>query len=296
LAVAPAAAAAHAGQAPQPHDFWSAWTFAPAVLLGIAVSAWLYARGLCAFLARGGRGRVVATWRAVCFGAGLLTLFIALVSPVDALGSALFAAHMGQHLLLMMVAAPLLAAGDPLLVMLWAMPLEWRRGVGGAWRSADAPRALWRIVRRPPVAWTLHVASLWLWHLPALYDRALRDERIHVLEHTTFLLTALLFWWVVVHPRGRRAGVGQATLYLFTAAVQSTILGAMITFARRPWYYSHYGTTTAWGLTPLEDQQLAGLLMWIPGGVVYLAVLLPLLARMLSHSRPATTKSWLLAE
>ena len=136
--------------------------------------------------------------------------------------------------------------------------------------------AIWHGLRRPLVAFTLHVTALWLWHLPALYDAALRNEGIHVAEHVSFLATALLFWYPIAdaHPR-RRSSVGVATLSLFAAGLQCTLLGALITMARHAWYFGHYATTAAWGLTPLEDQQLAGLVMWIPAGFVYLAALIP---------------------
>jgi putative membrane protein len=142
-------------------------------------------------------------------------------------------------------------------------------------------RATWRVLRLAPVAWTLHVAMLWAWHLPSLYEAALRSEAVHVLEHTAFFATALLFWWLLVAPHGRRLGTGAAVMYLFAAALQCTILGALITFARHPWYPSHYATTRAWGFTPLEDQQLAGLLMWIPAGLVYVAAVVPVLVAAL---------------
>jgi putative membrane protein len=286
----PAVAWAHPGRAPEPHDVWRAWTFAPAVLLGLVLSGWLYWRGLRALWRRAGPGRVVGRWRASAFAASLAALFVALVSPIDAVGTALFAVHMVQHLLLIMVAAPLMVLGDPLLVMLWAMPLRTRRAAGRWWNGARVLRGGWRVLRLVPVAWALHVIALWLWHVPALYELAMRRESVHVAEHMTFFLTALLFWWLPLEPHGRRMSAAAAVLYLFAAALQSTILGAAITFARRPWYPSHFGTTSAWGLNPLEDQQLAGLLMWIPAGTIYLIVLLPLVWRMLSGTTAARTR------
>jgi putative membrane protein len=285
--LAPRAAQAHAGRALEPHDLWLAWTFAPAVWIGLAAAAYLYASGLAVLWRRAGRGRVVAPWRARCFWAGIAALVVALISPVDAVGSALFAVHMVQHLLLIMIAAPLLVLGDALTATLWALPLRWRRRVGSGWRRARTVRALWSVLRAAPVAWALHVVALWIWHAPPFYEAALRNEAVHVLEHATFFLTALLFWWVLLVPHGRPMGTGARVLYLFTAGLQSTILGAMITFARHPWYPAHFGTTQAWGLTPLEDQQLAGLLMWIPAGLVYLVALLPLLGSALTADAPS---------
>jgi putative membrane protein len=271
----------HIGIAPEPHDLWSAWTWSPTVLTGLAAGGWLYARGIRALWRRAGHGRVIAPWRAWAWFGGLLSLFIALVSPVDAVGAALFSVHMTQHLLLMMVAAPLIVLGDPVTVTLWALPIRWRRRVGLWWRHSPSLNAAWRVLTLAPIAWTLHVVTLWLWHAPSFYESALRSESLHLVEHATFFLTALLFWWLLFAPRGHRLGIGAKVAYLFAATLQGTILGAVITFARHPWYWSYFGTTKAWGLTPLEDQQLAGLIMWIPAGLIYLAALLPLLGSAL---------------
>lgn len=277
----PTLAWAHPGRAPEPHDLWRAWTFAPAVVLGLLLAGALYARGLRALWTRGGKGRVVPVWRMWCFAGGVLVLVLALVSPLHAVGSALFAVHMLQHLLLMLVAAPLLVLGDPVTVTLWAFPARERRRIGRWWLRSHLVQRLWWALRRAPVAWTLHVVALWVWHSPSLYESALRHEGVHALEHATFVLTSILFWWMLMAPHGRRLGVGTSVLYLFTATLQSTLLGALITFAPRPWYPAHFGTTRPWGLPPLEDQQLAGLLMWIPAGVVYLAALVPRLVKVL---------------
>ncbi|HET9683230.1 MAG TPA: cytochrome c oxidase assembly protein [Gemmatimonadaceae bacterium] len=277
----PRAALAHAGAAPEPHDLWSAWTWSPTVLAGLALGAWLYARGLRALWRRAGRGRVAAAWRVWCWYGGLLSIFIALVSPVDAVGEALFAVHMVQHMLLMMVAAPLIVLGDPVTVTLWALPLRWRRRLGLGWRRARWLRAPWRVITLAPVAWTIHVFTLWIWHAPSFFERALNNELVHELEHATFFLTAMLFWWLLFAPRGHRLSVGAKAAYLFAAMLQGTILGAVITFARHPWYWTYFGTTKAWGLTPLEDQQLAGLIMWIPAGLIYLVALIPIVGSAL---------------
>jgi putative membrane protein len=178
-----------------------------------------------------------------------------------------------QHLLLVIVAAPLLVLGEPQYVLLWLLRVDGRRSVARWWRRAYAFRAIWSAVSRPAIAWLLHVGALWAWHVPRLYDAALRDERIHVVEHLTFLLTALLFWWVALDRHRLRLGV--ATFYLFAAGLQGTLLGALLTIARHPWYVAHYTTTQNWGLTSMEDQQLAGLIMWIPAGLVYLVALIP---------------------
>ena len=276
LVVCPSVAWAHAGRAPEPHDLWSSWTLAPVVFVGLALACWCYLRGVRALWRAAGSGRGVPRWRVACFGGGIFATALALLSPIDAMGTALFAAHMTQHMLLVVVAAPLLVLGDPGTATLWALPIAARRDVGAWWRAQRILPALWDVLRRPLVAFTLHVGALWLWHVPTLYDAALRYESVHVAEHATFFLTALLFWYPIAEPhRRRRFGVGVATLYLFAAGLQCTLLGALITFSSHPWYFAHFATTAPWGLTPLEDQQLAGLIMWIPAGLVYLVALIP---------------------
>ena len=287
LAVAPARALAHPGAAPQPHDLWAAWSFEPSVVLGLVVAAWWYLRGVYALWRRAGRGRGIARWRVRCHLAGLVAVALALISPIDRIAVALFSVHMVQHLLLLIVAPPLLMLGEPVLAGLWAFPAATRRRIGRAWRHAESLRRGWRVLTLPMVVWTAHLAAVWVWHLPALYDAAVRDTALHVAEHLTFLASSLVLWWVIVdrHAR-RRIGTGGAVLYLFAAALADTLLGAALTLSRRPWYTAHWGTTAAWGLTPLEDQQLAGLLMWIPAGLIYLVALAPLLVRVLRRDPP----------
>jgi len=124
-------------------------------------------------------------------------------------------------------------------------------------------------VSHPFAAWLLHAVALWLWHIPSLFQAALDSDVVHTLQHASFLGSALLFWWAVTNGRHRVASLGAAVLYMFTTALHSGLLGALITLARQPWYPGYSQTTNAWNLTPLEDQQLGGLIMWIPAGVVY---------------------------
>jgi putative membrane protein len=276
LSAVPRVAWAHVGRAPEPHDLWATWTFAPTVIVVLLLGSWLYARGVRALWHSAGAGRGIPTWRVACFAGGIATLAIALLSPIDGVAAALFSVHMIQHMLLVVVAAPLLVLGDPGLASIWALRIGARRGVGAWWQRRRVLPAVWHALRRPLVAFTLHAAALWLWHLPTLYDAALHNEGIHVAEHVSFLATALLFWYPIADARPRqRSGVGVATLSLFAAGLQCTFLGALIAMSRHAWYFGHYATTAAWGLTPLEDQQLAGLVMWIPAGLVYLAALIP---------------------
>jgi putative membrane protein len=249
------------------------WNFSPELVLPLLALLWLYVRGARCLGRRsrrlGGLGRA----RVGAFSAAFAALVAALVSPIDRLGGVLFSAHMVQHMLLMLVAAPLLVLGAPRAVLLWGLPRGARVLLGSLWRSTFRP--IGRVLLRPEVAWVLHALAVWLWHVPRLYEAALENDAIHLLEHASFLGTALLFWGVCVRAGGRRGmGLGMAILYIFTTAVQGGALGALVTFAPRAWYAVHQEGPAFFGLTPLEDQQLAGLLMWVPGGVVYLAAAL----------------------
>ncbi|HEY7064795.1 MAG TPA: cytochrome c oxidase assembly protein [Chloroflexota bacterium] len=256
---------------PTPRDWWTAWAWDPAVLLGLIVAAAFYTRGLRTYWGRVGAGRGVRPWQAAGYAGGLAAIVLALVSPLDPLAEALFAAHMVQHLLLLLVAAPLLVLGAPIVPFLWALPRARRHALGRWWRGARGVRAAWRALSQPAVVWLLYAATLWLWHLPGPYQAALASPPVHALEHTTLLASALLFWWTVLHPaHAGRLAYGPGVLYVFTAGVQSGLLGVLLTFARTPWYPAYAASEAAWGLTPLEDQQLAGLLMWVPGSLAHL--------------------------
>jgi cytochrome c oxidase assembly factor CtaG len=270
-ALLPHLALAHTGQPPQPHDIWRAWSFDPLVILGVTLLTWLYARGVTRLWRRAGRGRGISGWRVAAFAGGILALLIALVSPLDALGSALFSAHMVQHLVLILIAAPLLVLGAPLVPLLWALPLRVRRGIVCAWKEASGIRVIWRALTQPVVAWLLAITVLWTWHIPALYEAALRSSLVHAVEHGCFLTTALLFWWVLLQPAAHaRLDRGVGVLYLFAAGLANGVLGALLTFAASVWYPIYADRVGPWGLTPLQDQQLAGVIMWVPASVIYL--------------------------
>jgi putative membrane protein len=218
--------------------------------------------------------------RPLASATGALVAVAAVIPPVHAAAEASLAAHMVQHLLLILAAAPLLAVGRPVREALRLLPPRQRRGVGRrVHRLGITARALPGLAIG---AWIAHVMVLWAWHAPGLYAWALASSAGHALEHLSLTLTAYAFWWAALSPR--ILGPGGAVLYLFAAAAQGTALGALLVLADTPWYAAHAGT--ARDLTPLQDQQLAGLLMWIPGGLVYTGVALAIVAGVLRRDRP----------
>lgn len=253
----------HEGQPHNWHDLLRAWSFEPLVVISLAITALLFTIGLHRL-----KGRSIRTWEALCFALGWLALFVALVSPVHAWGQVLFSAHMTQHELLMLVAAPLLVLSRPLIAFLWALPLSWSRSLGNV-AKMPALNHVWRTFTIPLVAWAVHAIALWVWHIPVLFEAVLHYESVHTAQHLSFLISALLFWWALIHGPQGAMGYGAAVLYLFTTSIHSGVLGALITLAGSVWYPSYNGLTNSWGLTPLEDQQLGGLIMWIPAGLVY---------------------------
>ena len=286
LALAVPAAHAHTNDAPAGAlaAILRQWTLEPWVLALMALSAGLYALGVWRLWRHAGAGRGIGRRQVASFAGGWLALVVALVSPLDLLGTRLFSAHMLQHELLMLVAAPLLVLGRPLAAWTWAFGPAQRRALGHTVRVRWWA-ATWSLLTAALTAWVLHALALWVWHVPQLFEAALRSEGLHVLQHASFLFTALLFWWAVLGPDPRSRGNGFAMLYLFTTMMHTGALGALLTLAPTPWYPGYAASSGALGLDPLQDQQLGGLVMWVPGGLAYLIAGLAMMARLLA--RPA---------
>ncbi len=273
-------AAAHSGHE---HGWEPVWTWDAWIVLPLALSAAVYVAGLWRLWARAGFGRGIRHWQAACFAAGWLATAAAVVSPLHAMGDVLFSAHMIEHEILMAIAAPLFVLARPLGAAVWAMPSGWRSASGALGRSRWV-FPVWRALTDPLGATVLHGAALWLWHAPAFFDAALVSEPLHRLQHASFFVTALCFWQATLGVRTRRAATGLALFSLFATALHTGFLGILITFAREP-LYSYDGEALAgWGLSALEDQQLAGLVMWVPGGMVYAAAALVLAALWIERS------------
>ena len=237
-------------------------------LAAVLSGALLYAAGAAR------RGRTVAsTGRVTAFALACGALGVALLSPLERWADSLFWAHMIQHQLLMVVAAPLLAVSRPVSVSLGVLPSAGRRGMARWWRASRLDR-LRSLIARPSIAALAFGIVLWTWHMPALYQAALDNETVHMIEHASFFGAGVLFWSTLLR---RRADAGLATVYLFTTAAHAGLLGVLLTLAGRPWYPSQTGAE-AWGLTPLEDQQVAGLVMWVPSGLTFAVAGLVLVA------------------
>lgn len=259
------------------------WELAPTIVAPLVVAGALYAAGAGRLWRATRIGRGVSGWQAISFGAGWVVLALALVSPLHEASERSFAAHMIQHELLMVVAAPLLVLGRPVVAMLWALPPRLRASCGRLSRRRGW-RAGWRQLTEPWHAWVLHGAAIWVWHAPRLFQQTLTSDAVHAAQHASFIGSALLFWWTLIHARRRGMTDGVAVLYLFTTAVHTGALGALLTFSRTLWYPAYATTGGMWGLGPLEDQQLAGLIMWIPATASYMIAGLLLLARALRRS------------
>jgi putative membrane protein len=237
--------------------------------LVLAALATAYVRGWRRLRAA---GYAPPVWRPLFYALGLFTVAAALLSPLDDLATARFSAHMAQHLLLTMTAAPLLLLGN----RRFAVPF--RRG---AWpRFALSTLTFW------PLAGLLHVASVWVWHLPLLYDAAAEHELVHALEHVIFFGTALLFWWPIIRPAprlGPRLHPGLQIAYLLAATAQSTALGMLLAVPERAFYPHYARIATTLGISAVDDQMLGGGLMW-SGAHMYL---LPILMILYGVSRDA---------
>jgi cytochrome c oxidase assembly factor CtaG len=237
----------------------SSWEWYPSVVAGCVLLGGAYVAAV--------RPRRPA--RVAAFLGGVLVLLLTLVGPLDALGDDyLFCAHMLEHLLLMVAVPPLLLLGIP------------PRAAARLLRVPFAARVE-RFLNRPILAWLLAISVLYAWHLPVLYNLALADERIHILQHLSFLVTATVFWWPVLAPlRGHRLRGHMTILYLFLAAVANSTLGAILTFTPPGLYplYDRPADGSAelvfirrnWGIDPAADQQLGGLFMWVIGGFFFL--------------------------
>lgn len=262
-----------------PDGIWLAWSFEFWVVAPMLLVHWLYGRGVLKLWRSAGWGRGIGYRQAACFLGGEVLLVIALVSPLDPLGATLQSAHMAQHGILAAFAPPLLLLGRPDAAFAWAL--------GPRLASALAQvKARLAFLAAPLVAAALHAAALWLWHLPLLYEAALENDMLHRLEHLSFFATGLLLWSALLKGAQRITAAPAAIAAGLATLILSGFLAALLTFAPQPFYAWYDGRAQLWGLTPLEDQQLAGLLMWVPMSPAYLAASLAAAFVLITHTSP----------
>ena len=251
-------------------DLLRTWSLPLVPLVSLSVALGLYYRGWMA--ARTTRGRELPAWRAVCFVASLISLWIALASPIDALDDYLLAAHMMQHFILMSIAPPLILLGAPVVPILRGMPrVIIRRWLQPVFRAGWL-RAIGRALTHPVFAWIVMNVAYLGWHFPAAFELTFRSEWIHDGEHACFFATSLLFWWVVLNPWPARARWPRWAMipYLLSADILNTVLSATLTFSGRVLYPSYAEAPRVCFLTPLKDQVAAGAEMWVLNSLVFL--------------------------
>ena len=276
----------------------SAWVWRPAVLIPLAALGALYVRGWWR-LRRAPRTRGAApAWRLAAYLAGLVSVVLALCSPLELLSELSFTAHMVQHQLLLMTAPPLLLLAEPFPVMLWGLPPRLRRRVGVLVARPGPVRSVLRTLTWMPVAGGLYTLTLWGWHYPRAYEAALRHPVLHDVEHLTFFGTAILFWWPIVNPAPRlrrlTTGVmyGARIGYLILATAQNTLLGAVLGLAERALYPAYAAAPrllAEWG--PVDDQSFGGGVMWSGSHMFLVAVLVLLHRAMEAEGRKADART-----
>lgn len=249
-----------------------------ALIVAIVLGAFVYAKGIIALWRKAGVGRGVRRGQTVNFALGWAALAASLLSPVDAWAEQSFAVHMIQHEVLMVVAAPLIVLGRPLEAWTWGLSGSARRFFAAAAKTAVL-RVIGYLTTVSLGAWLLHALALWLWHLPTLFRAALLHPVVHILQHGCFFGSALAYWWSVAGGRAQNP-TGTSIASLFTTMLHTSALGALLTFAPSPWYMIE--GSRAFGLSALEDQQLGGLIMWVPGGMAYMIVGLTIVGRWLA--------------
>ncbi len=254
------------------------WTLSPELVIPLVLALLVYLVGWIRLSKRASR-RVSPT----LFLSGWLVLGLSLTSPLHQAGERSFTMHMIEHELIMLVAALLLASSGAGGVLAWGLPRPLRRSLAGSWKSPL--QALWRGLTEPITATAIQAIVMWAWHAPPLFDRALDSFGWHIAQHACFFVSSLLFWWAMLHPRQRGSGYGVSAACLFATSLIGGALGALMSFSSSPWYanYAAMGMTGV-GLDPVEDQHLAGLIMWIPGGLMHSAAALALAYKWLKAS------------
>lgn len=276
---------AHTGALPDPgRPWWTHWNPDALIIANLFFFVACYVSGIRHMRAQRGADAPVRPLQVWAFGAGIGCLIVALLSPVDVLAGELLWVHMVQHMTLMNLAAPLVVLGAPARTILWAFPPS-VRGRIGRWRQLAERRGIPRYMFWQPLfLWALYAFVLWVWHLPVLYEAALRHAWVHDVQHLIFFGASCLFWRVMFDPIGRlRLSQGGAVLYLFATSLHATMLGVFMALAPRVWYETYATRAPAWGMAALQDQQLAGYIMWMPACMIYALVAAIVFAKWLQE-------------
>lgn len=278
------------------------WGWRADVIIVLLTAGTLYTLGWRTLRARqvGVRpaNRLARGWRLASYLGGLGVLAIALMSPIDTLGGQLFSFHMVQHLLLVMLAPPLLLLANPFPFALWGLPPAPRRLVAGLFRPQSAFRQTLRAATTPGIVWLAFLVVYIGWHDPNAYNLALRREWVHDVEHLSFFLTAVLYWWHVIGagPRiHRRFPLGLRIGYLLATIPPNMMTGVAIAFARAPIYTYYTTVPRLFGLSVMQDQMIGGFIMWVPGSMMYIVAVLLLMAQVLqaeSDKPPLPEGEW----
>jgi putative membrane protein len=287
--IAAPAAWAHTSSANATMSWYAMWNTDPLVLASLVIAVALYCLGMRRLATKSRHGLRARRLQSMSFALGIVLAAAALLSPIDALSAELFSVHMVQHELLMLAVAPLIVIGRPTPVFLWAVTPDARRLISRIF-VGDTLRGIWRTLRRPSVAWALHAVILWAWHFPSLFQASLVYPAVHALQHASFLGSALLFWSSLMAGRAP-LHAGAAVLYLLATAIHTGVLGALLTFSSMAWYPGYEASAPHWGLSALEDQQLGGLIMWIPAGLVFVAAGLAMAAATLGMAWPSRAET-----
>jgi putative membrane protein len=256
------------------------WTADPSIVLPLYSMAILYLIGANRLSAKVGFGRGATPLQLACFWIGWTTLALALLSPLHAMSEQFLSAHMVEHELIMVVAAPLLVVSRPLGTFLWALPEAWRRPM--ALRISSPFGWAWSWLTVPIVATGLHSLIIWAWHFPALFKAALANPWLHMLQHVSFLLGAVIFWWGIINVPRTRLSI--SALHLFITMIAMTALGALIALSPHLLYSPYHGNIEPDWRSDLDDQQLAGVIMWVPGCAVYALAALGFLGKWILGS------------
>jgi cytochrome c oxidase assembly factor CtaG len=272
-------------------EFALAWDFSspPAVLFLLLTSAYLI--GTTRLAIRSDRdGRFWHKFTAGLFG--LILLAIALAGPLDYYSGDLFAAHMSQHIVIAMFAAPLLLLARPMPAYIWALPRPLRVGAGTVLTDSGLIIKVMRILTRPTVALPLFIGTLYVWHIPAAYNQSLKDEWLHLFMHFSMFTTAVLFWWPIIGPPPIRTQLvyPQRIVYLLLAVTPTAVLAAIITLSKSVLFDFYLDSPGHFSWSPTEDQRTGGLLMWIPGNFVYLTTMTILFFKWFKEEERKTSR------